>query len=61
MRFTIWAYNALHARFIEIEWGPKVRNGYDLGGVVCAGSDFRRRVSPASRQPPVSLNSPDIA
>ncbi|PMD36915.1 hypothetical protein L207DRAFT_586601 [Hyaloscypha variabilis F] len=52
MRFKIWGYTALHSRFIEIEWGPEFRNGYDLGGVVCAGSDFRRRVSPASRQPP---------
>ncbi|KAE9378787.1 hypothetical protein N431DRAFT_460115 [Stipitochalara longipes BDJ] len=56
-RFKIWGHAAMHARFIEIEWGPKVRNGYDLGGIVCAGADYRSRVSPASRQPPAVFHA----
>ena len=52
LRFKIWDYAALHARFIEIERGPKVRNGYDLEGDICAGEDYRRRASPISRRPP---------
>ena len=53
LRFKIWGYAALHTRFIEMERGPQVRNGYDLGRrEICAGGDFRRRVSPVSRQPP---------
>jgi len=35
-----------------MEWGLKVRNGYDIGGDICAGGDYCRRVCPISRQPP---------
>lgn len=52
LRLKIWGHACSQPRFIEIEYGPKVRNGFDLGGVICAGDHYRRRVSPRSRQTP---------
>ncbi len=55
LRVKIWGYTSLHTRIIEIERGPKVRDGYELIGLPCAGDEYRCRVSPASRQPPVGI------
>ena len=55
LRAKIWGYASLHPRIIEIERGPKVRDGYELFGYVCAGDEYRCRVCPASRRPPVCI------
>ena len=55
LRAKIWGYASLHPRIIEIERGPKVRDGYELIGPPCAGDEYRCRVCPASRRPPVCI------
>lgn len=45
LRVKIWGYTSLHPRIIEIERGPKVRDGYELIGPPCAGDEYRCRVS----------------
>jgi 2EXR family len=56
LRLKIWGLAIHEPRFIEIEWGPKIRNGETIQPVICCGVDYRCRVTPVSRQTPAILH-----